>query len=161
MTAGLSGGGLWLPVLAALALSACVDGPCRQLRHPELAAAQQPKAPQQPFESPDEPKGAPSVVEKKPAESPNVNSTKKKDPTILVYKADGSLQCGKGKGTSVQEMEKQLDGIKVFSRDNRSDGLMRIQVCGHPTGMINVYEIPASQLKEAEKRGFKKFESRS
>ena len=71
-------------------------------------------------------------------------------------KADGSLQCGAQKGIAVELMEKDLRGIKVLSRDKRSDGKMHIQLCGSPTGMINVYEISESQLKDAEARGFKK-----
>jgi hypothetical protein len=89
------------------------------------------------------------------------SSAVKSDNTLLIYKADGSLQCEKTKGLLPEEMEKQfLDGIKVFSRDKRADGLMHIQICGAPTGKINVFEILASQLTEAETRGFKKFEPR-
>ncbi len=77
------------------------------------------------------------------------------DTTVLVAKEDGSLQCG-SKGISTEEMEKQLKGIKVLSRDKHADGKMHIQVCGSRTGMVNVYEIPASSLSEAESRGFKK-----
>lgn len=80
---------------------------------------------------------------------------------VLVYKADGSLQCGMAKGIPAEEMEKDLGGIKVFSRMNQPDGKMHIQVCGSPTGRVNVYEIPISSLKDAEKRGFKKFEPQS
>ena len=76
--------------------------------------------------------------------------------TVLVYKADGSLQCGQGKGVSIDEMEKQLKGIKVLSRDKRPDGKMHIQLCGSPTGVINVFEISETNLKDAESRGFKK-----
>ncbi|MES2855377.1 MAG: hypothetical protein V4692_05920, partial [Bdellovibrionota bacterium] len=83
-----------------------------------------------------------------------------KESTVLIYKADGSLQCGAAKGISVDEMEKLLSGIKTFSKEKRPDGLMHIQVCGSPTGMINVYEISLSQLPTAEKQGFKRFEPR-
>ena len=78
--------------------------------------------------------------------------------TVLVSKPDGSLQCGMGKAISPEDMEKQLAGIKVISREKRSDGLMHVQVCGSPTGMLNIYEIPATSLKDAEAKGFKKFE---
>ena len=83
------------------------------------------------------------------------------NPTVLVYKADGSLQCGAARGLSLDEMEKKdLSGIKVFSKDKRTDGLMHIQVCGSPTGMINVFEISIDALKEAELRGFKRLDPR-
>ena len=76
--------------------------------------------------------------------------------TVLVFKADGSLQCGQGKGVAIEEMEKELKGIKVLSRDKRPDGKMHIQLCGSPTGVINVFEISEKNLKDAEARGFKK-----
>lgn len=126
---------------SVLLLAACAAGPCRKLREPELAAHS----------------GKTPKVESPQSSTPSA-SPMTKEATVLVYKPDGSLQCGMGKGLSVEEMEKQLSGIKVFSRDKRSDGLMHIQVCGSATGMINVYEIPASSLKDAESKGFKKLE---
>jgi hypothetical protein len=122
----------------ALLLSACANGPCRQLRHPELAGPGQGAAPATPTEA------------KKPDAAPTAPAS-----TVLIYKEDGSLQCKAAKGLSLEEMEKQLAPIKVYSRDKRDDGLMHIQVCGSPTGMINVYEIPGSAQKDAEKKGFK------
>lgn len=152
---------IWVPALiVSLGLSACANGPCRQLRNPELAktagaapTAAQPAAPAGATPSPN-------------LTSPNLkggavsDSATTQERTVFVYKPDGSLQCGMGKAIPVEEMEKQLSGIRVHSRQNRPDGLMHIQVCGSPTGMINVYEIPATALKEAEGRGFKKLESR-
>lgn len=76
---------------------------------------------------------------------------------VKVYKADGTLQCGMGTRISLEAMEKQLKGIKVFSRTNMNDGLMRIQVCGSPTGQSNVYEISRSDLEKALKAGFKEW----
>ncbi len=77
---------------------------------------------------------------------------------VRVYKSDGSRQCEKRTGRSVESMERELAGIPVHHREKRSDGLMHIQVCGSPTGMINIYEIDSSNLKKAEERGFKKWE---
>lgn len=121
-------------------LQACASGPCYPLKHPELA------------------KRSTGTKTGEGAKGSAVSEPKLSDSRVFVYKPDGSLQCGMGKGVSPNEMEKQLDGIKVYSRENRPDGKMHIQVCGSPTGQVNVYEIPASSLKEAEKRGFKKFE---
>ena len=73
---------------------------------------------------------------------------------VLVYKYDGSLQCGAGKVISLAEMQKDLGGIKVFSRKRKQDGLMHIQVCGAATGSANVYEILSSDLKKAKAKGF-------
>lgn len=76
---------------------------------------------------------------------------------VKVYKADGSLQCNMGKKTSLDEMKKDLKTIKVLSQSNQNDGLMRIQVCGAPTGNSNVYEINESDLALALKLGFKQW----
>ncbi len=77
---------------------------------------------------------------------------------VMVYKYDGSLQCGKGKSVSVEAMQKELGGVQVYSSVKKPDGLMHIQVCGSGTGMANVYEIPAKDLKKAESKGFKKWD---
>lgn len=76
---------------------------------------------------------------------------------VKVYKSDGSLQCGQGKQISLAEMQKQLKGIVVHSSANKNDGLMRIQVCGSPTGNHNVYEIDRKDLEAALKAGFKEW----
>ena len=54
-------------------------------------------------------------------------------------------------------MRKQLGDIEVFSAENKHDGMMRIQVCGQPTGQNNVYEIDVKNLEAALKLGFKKW----
>lgn len=76
---------------------------------------------------------------------------------VLVYKYDGSLQCGAGKPVPLDAMAKELSGIQIFSSVKKPDGLMHIQVCGSITGMANVYEIAAQDLKKAEAKGFKKW----
>ena len=76
---------------------------------------------------------------------------------VRIYKPDGSLQCEMGKKVSLETMEKELKGITVYGKSNRNDGLMRIQVCGAPTGNANVYEINRSDLEKALKKGFKEW----
>lgn len=76
---------------------------------------------------------------------------------VKVYKPDGSLQCGQGKAIPVAEMQKDLKGIKVYSSSNKNDGMMRIQLCGSPTGNANVYEIDRKDLEAALKAGFKEW----
>lgn len=76
---------------------------------------------------------------------------------VKVHKPDGSLQCGQGKAVPVAEMQKQLKGIHVYSATNKNDGLMRIQLCGSPTGNSNVYEIDRKDLEAALKLGFKEW----
>tara|TARA_B100001248_G_C27163827_1_gene354744 strand:+ start:225 stop:605 length:381 start_codon:yes stop_codon:yes gene_type:complete len=75
--------------------------------------------------------------------------------TIKVFKADGSRQCEKDSGVSLDVMSKQLGPIKIYSSKKQHDGLMHASVCGGITGYVNVYEIDASQLKSAEDSGFK------
>lgn len=77
--------------------------------------------------------------------------------SVKVYKYDGTLQCGQGKQISLADMQKELQGITVYSSQNKADGLMRTQVCGSSTGKANVYEIDRSNLTEAKKRGFKEW----
>ncbi len=76
---------------------------------------------------------------------------------IKVFKPDGSLQCGMGAKIPIETTEKELKNIKVYSRSNKNDGLMRIQVCGAPTGQSHVFEIDKSNLERALKAGFKEW----
>lgn len=93
-----------------------------------------------------------------PAPPATVQPEPRPNDRVLVYKYDGSLQCGQGKAVPVETMQKELAGITVFSKVKKPDGLMHIQVCGSGTGVANVYEIPAKDLKKAEGKGFKKWE---
>ena len=83
----------------------------------------------------------------------NMINTKK----IKVAKPDGTLQCNQGVKVSLVEMQKQLQDIPVFSSENIHDGMMRIQMCGTPTGNHNVYEINESDLDKAISYGFKRW----
>ncbi len=74
---------------------------------------------------------------------------------IKVAKEDGTLQCSRGKLIPLADMQKDLKEITVFSSKSQNDGMMRIQVCGAPTGNYNVYEILESDLEKAQSFGFK------
>lgn len=76
---------------------------------------------------------------------------------IRVFKYDGSKQCGEGQIISLSEMQKELAGVRVYSAENLSDGMIRTQVCGSPTGKANVYEIDDSSLEKAKAKGFKEW----
>lgn len=76
---------------------------------------------------------------------------------VKVYKYDGSLQCGMGSAIPLDTMARELKNIKIFSKESKEDGLMRIQLCGSPTGKANVYEISKAQLKDAQALGFKEW----
>ena len=95
--------------------------------------------------------------QKKLVELDAVTTEEKKSKRMMIYKPDGSLQCSMGKKVSAKSMAKQLDGVIIFRSENRSDGMMHIQACGTPTGMINVYEISSDQFEMAKKKGFKEF----
>lgn len=75
--------------------------------------------------------------------------------TIKVFKPDGTLQCNQGKAISLKDMEAELKQIKIISSSKVHDGLMRLQVCGQPTGMSNVFEIAETDLEKAKAFGFK------
>lgn len=73
---------------------------------------------------------------------------------ILVAKPDGSQQCESASGISLDKMAKDLGEIKIYRQFKMNDGMMRIQVCGAPTGMYNVYEIDATDRQKALNVGF-------
>lgn len=74
---------------------------------------------------------------------------------IVVGKPDGSLQCGQGVGVSLENMAKRdLGGVKIIASEKKNDGLMRIQACGTPTGMLNTYTIDHKDLRKAQSSGF-------
>ena len=74
--------------------------------------------------------------------------------TIQVYKLDGARQC-EGAGISVQEMQKELSGIRVYGAEKSAlQDVMFPAVCGGGTGSINVYTIAKADVKQAQARGF-------
>ncbi len=75
--------------------------------------------------------------------------------SIRVAKPDGSLQCNMREGITLESMaKKELKGVNILASEKMNDGLMRIQQCGTPTGMINIYTIPHKDLRVAQKAGF-------
>lgn len=80
------------------------------------------------------------------------------DPTVTervrVFKANGSLQCSQGKSIDPATMAKELKDIPVYKSAMESDGKMRIQMCGAPTGNVNVFEIDKTNLDRALGFGF-------
>ena len=126
---------LWLTASVALfAASGCVTGHCPHQRPPEPPAAA--------------PKGVTVATIGMP-----------KGTTILVYKADGSLQCGMGQAISLAAMEPELRDLHVVARSKRSDGLMHIQACGQASGNVNAYEIPEMSWATAQRLGFRQFKT--
>lgn len=83
-----------------------------------------------------------------------IAASNEKSETVFVFKYDGSAQCESGSIVSLDKMAQQLEGIKVYSQIKKSDGLMRIQLCGSPTGKANVFEISKKDIKKAKLLGF-------
>lgn len=76
--------------------------------------------------------------------------------SVWVQKPDGGAQCEPGTGRSLEEAAKELAqaGIRVLNSRKGSDGQMRIQLCGSPTGTQNTFEIPAVDVEKAKALGF-------
>jgi hypothetical protein len=122
-------------------ISACVsNGNCR-----EVAAAKQ---------AADTKAGTTPDNSNKDASMTNVSHPQDR---VKVFKYDGSLQCKMGTAVSVDDMKKELKTFTVYSSQNKSDGLMHMQVCGKPTGKANVYEVDRKDLAEVKKLGFKEW----
>lgn len=120
-------------ILMGLILGACSHGNCRSQKAPSESAA------------------ASSVSEESSMKN-NLNVDR-----VKVFKPDGTLQCKQGKLIPVAEMQKELKDIEVFAAENKNDGMMRIQLCGSPTGNSNVYEISRQDLEKALSLGFKEW----
>ncbi len=104
-------------------------------------------------------KSLPPVVTPEQMDDKGHNLKKnEKEKRVFVYKYDGSLQCGQGRKIPLKEMAGQLDGIRIYSMENKGDGLMHIQVCGSATGYANVYEISVKNKAAAIEAGFKVWE---
>ena len=56
-----------------------------------------------------------------------------------------------------EEMQKELKEVPIISATHLNDGLMRIQLCGSPTGDANVYEIEETYLDKAKSLGFREW----
>jgi hypothetical protein len=74
---------------------------------------------------------------------------------IVIGKNDQSLQCGYNIGMSITQMAQELEGIQILRTEKRHDGLVRLQSCGSPTGMMNVYFIYRKDVKKSVRLGYK------
>ena len=74
--------------------------------------------------------------------------------TLAACAAVSDGQC-EGAGISVQEMQKELSGIRVYGAEKSAlQDVMFPAVCGGGTGSINVYTIAKADVKQAQARGF-------
>jgi hypothetical protein len=82
--------------------------------------------------------------------------------TVPIYKYDGTLQCGVGHETSLEEMAKELEavGIDVLASRKGTDSLVHIGVCGASTGAINIYTIGRGSLPATHRLGYRQLVTR-
>ena len=76
-----------------------------------------------------------------------------KPSTVRVAKSDGGLQC-ENNGITLADMQQQLGDIGIYAAIKEKDDLIRLTVCGVDAGIFNVYEIAATDLKQALALGF-------
>lgn len=95
--------------------------------------------------------GAVPVKENKLLPPPSVSER------VKIYKADGTLQCAQGSRIDIKDMQKELKDIHVYKSFSDNDGMLRIQMCGAPTGNSHVFEIDRESLSKALALGFKEW----
>ena len=76
--------------------------------------------------------------------------------SVWVGRADGSKQCEAEQKELSPAVKEQLKaaGIEVLQSKKGDDGRMRIQMCGAPSGKMDMVQIPRTQLEAAKKLGF-------
>lgn len=82
-----------------------------------------------------------------------------REQTVNIFLADGSLQCGtKQESDLISEMQTTLNvnNIQIYNSYKSTDGLMQAQMCGAPTGNINIFTINKRDLNQATKLGFQR-----
>jgi hypothetical protein len=83
--------------------------------------------------------------------------------TVRVFRYDGSLQCGMGQAVPLEDMAKELAAahITVLTSEKRVVPGFIIALCGAPTGLANVYEIAADDLRRvpSDPQGVRRFQS--
>lgn len=136
-------------LLLAAFLVGCTSGNCRSQREANTVKDNKNGAPEIAAGATAAPVPVPASPATAPAAAPQDR--------VKVFKYDGSLQCGMGKAIAIDEMAKELTGLRIYSSENKPDGLMHIQMCGSPTGRANVYEIDKTSLEQAKKKGFKEW----
>ena len=126
-------------LLSVFLISACSTGHCRRDRS-----------------------GGQGPILEKLNPKPPTNYEQRNLGEVTVAKADGSLQCEPNSGLDLERMaEDQLAGIEILSSSKQNDGLIRIQVCGTETGMLNTYRIQSKDVPKVLKAGFTLFKIKS
>jgi len=73
---------------------------------------------------------------------------------VWVAQGDGSLQCEPDSGVSLAQGASELEGlgVQVFEKKKTTDGKMRMQLCGAPTGQLNAYLVSAVDFEKVQKQ---------
>jgi hypothetical protein len=96
------------------------------------------------------------VSKKKPVDSAAPTASQASVDSVWVQKPDGGQQCApdSAKPLDAHAEELQRAGVQILQSKKGSDGKMRIQLCGSPSGSQNAYEIRRSDLSKAKALGF-------
>lgn len=83
-------------------------------------------------------------------------SSKKANDTVWVSRADGSKQCEKGSGQSLETGADELRkaGVEPLESRKGRDGKMHSQMCGASTGATNEYRVTRDAAERAAGLGF-------
>lgn len=75
---------------------------------------------------------------------------------VWVSRPDGGKSCEPTGAQAIEAGAAELGKVQVKVLDSRkgSDGKMRAQMCGMPTGKLNSYLIPRQDLERAVALGF-------
>jgi hypothetical protein len=76
--------------------------------------------------------------------------------TVWVGKPDGAQSCSPDSGISLAQGVKELENahITVLESKKGSDGNVHIQMCGAPTGSLNLFLIPRESVRASQAIGF-------
>jgi len=92
----------------------------------------------------------------KPNTTWKVKTSTESEQKIWVTRADGSRQCGRGKGQEPTQVAAQVQqaGLLVFQSRTSTDGHMHSQMCGAPTGRTIDLQISKLDIRKALSLGF-------
>ncbi len=75
---------------------------------------------------------------------------------VWLQKEDGSLSCEPDRAVSLEAARAELEknDVKVLAQQKGNDGQMHIQMCGAPTGNLNLIQVSKDDVSKAKELGF-------
>jgi hypothetical protein len=75
---------------------------------------------------------------------------------IWVQRPDGTMTCQRTSAEDLTNVGRALTeaGVHISAAQKGFDGLEHEETCGKPTGVLNTYRIPVSELATAQSLGF-------